>query len=117
MTIWLGLQLTHDAYLPQRHRPSVGQLYFSPRAFVQWLESFYGLNHPSGAIDFLRGEQYRQLCTVYVQEYPDVFFANTFAADQRATATELLSRRDELISAGFALHKVICRRGYRRCQL
>lgn len=104
MNIWLGLQLSHDSFLPQRPRPALGEMYFSPRAFVQWLEGFYGLTYPSGAIDFLRSEQYRQLCTAYLFDNPDAFFARTFGADQRATATELLSRRDELISAGFPLH-------------
>lgn len=105
MTIWLGLQLDAENHLPRSHRSAANEKHFTPRAFVQWLEAYYGLQHPAGNIDYLRGEQYRQLCAHYLAQNPTAFFAASFGADSRAAAEELLSRRDELISAGYALHR------------
>ncbi|PHI18377.1 hypothetical protein CEQ90_18185 [Lewinellaceae bacterium SD302] len=103
MKIRLGLQLNEDSHLPRLENAVLGEQFFTPRAFVQWLEKFYGIQHPPGDVDHLRIEQYRQLCAAYLESAPDVFFAASFRADQWATAAELLSRRDELLSAGLRL--------------
>lgn len=103
MKIWLGLQLDSASCLPGTERSGIGEQFFMPRAFVQWLETFYGLQHLSGNVDYLRSEQYRQLCLAQLKQQPDVFYAKAFKADQRAAAEELLSRRDELISAAYPL--------------
>ncbi len=103
MNILLGLQLAADNCLPVLRPSAFFDAIFSPSGFISWLEGQYGLSHPSGDIDFLRSEQYRQHCAAYLAAHPEVFFAASFQADQRATATELLSRRDELISGGLPL--------------
>lgn len=104
--IWLGLQLSPDSHLPLNNAAELGQQCFTPRAFIQWLEGYYGLQHPIGDIEHLRIEQYRQLCSSYLEANPKTFFALSFRADQWATAAELLSRRDELLSAGLKLASI-----------
>lgn len=104
--ILLGLQLAEDNCLPVLGPGSAFDLALAPRAFVTFLEGHLGCAYPSGEVDFLRAEQYRQLCASYVAADPEVFFAASFEADQRATATELLSRRDELLSSGLSLQRL-----------
>ncbi len=104
--ILLGLQLAEDNCLPALAAGSAFDLVLAPRAFVSFLEGHLGAIHPGGEVDFLRAEQYRQLCAACLAADPQVFFAASFAADQRGTATELLSRRDELLSAGLSLQKL-----------
>ncbi|MEL6275556.1 MAG: hypothetical protein AAFU03_10680, partial [Bacteroidota bacterium] len=106
MTVWLGLHFSDEADWLSVKNDSDSDLYFTPRAFVQWLEQFYGLQYPIGNVDHLRSEQYRQLCIYHLSEHPEAFFRQSFVADPRASAAELLSRRDELLSAGLKLHRL-----------
>lgn len=75
-----------------------------PSGLLAWLEQFYALGTPRVNRRALRVEQYRQL----LQEHREAvasstFYAASFAADPFATAEELLSRRDELLEAGYDL--------------
>ena len=65
------------------------------------LESYLGLSGHPNNIDYLRIEQYRQALKALLEKQPDAFFAASYEADQFATATELLDRRDELLLAGW----------------
>lgn len=100
MTIYFGLALDDSVFpLPVGSQGNVH--YLGPNGLLHILESHLGLSGHDNNIDYLRTAQYRQALSVYVTQYPDAFFAVSFAADQMATASELLSRRDELLLAGW----------------
>ncbi len=80
---------------------SEGILYAGPIRFLQIMENALGLGWGKPGEEYLRIEQYRQLIREELQANPEVFFGASFRADQFATAAELLSRRDELVQAGF----------------
>ncbi len=68
------------------------------------LESWLGLATPAEEMEYLRVEQYRQVILNFLankDQCEEVFFRKSFEADQFATATELLARRDELLLAGW----------------
>ncbi len=100
MTIYFGLALD-DVVFP-KPRQTGGALHFlGPQGVLYTLESHLGLiGHPPEN-EYLRIEQYRQALQSYLRKQPEVFFKASFEADQFATATELLSRRDELLLAGW----------------
>lgn len=100
MTIYFGLSLDDSVYpLPAGTQGNVH--YLGPHGLLHTLESHLGLTGHDNNIDYLRTAQYRQALNQYLAQYPDAFFAASFAADQMATAAELLSRRDELLLAGW----------------
>ncbi|MCB0633189.1 MAG: PD-(D/E)XK nuclease family protein [Saprospiraceae bacterium] len=100
MTIYFGLALDESAYpLPTKTTGNVHHL--GPNGLLHTLESQLGLIGHSNNIDYLRTAQYRQALSHFLADHPDSFFAASFAADQMATAAELLSRRDELLLAGW----------------
>lgn len=100
MIIYFGLALDESVFpLPQTTSGNIHHL--GPNGLLHTLESQLGLIGHSNNIDYLRTAQYRQALSHYLSDHPQAFFAASFAADQMATASELLSRRDELLLAGW----------------
>lgn len=100
MKIIFGLELD-DLVIPQSQNTEGGVHYFGPKSLLFMLESHLGLiGHPTNN-DYLRIEQYRQAVLRHLQTNEATFYTASFNADQFATATELLSRRDELLLAGW----------------
>ncbi|MBK6901864.1 MAG: PD-(D/E)XK nuclease family protein [Saprospirales bacterium] len=75
-----------------------------PQGLLFLLESALGLSGHPNDDEYLRLEAYRQIIRQYLEDHPDAFFASSFLADQFATASDLLDRRDELLSAGWDFH-------------
>ncbi|MEO0340230.1 MAG: PD-(D/E)XK nuclease family protein, partial [Bacteroidota bacterium] len=99
MKVIFGLALDQSFY-PLPTQTQSGILYLGKSSLLRTLENHLGL---SGQYDdeFLRVEQFRQLLFNHLQQNPDTFYAQSFRADQFATAEDLLLRRDELLEAGF----------------
>jgi len=108
MVIYFGLALDFSAW-PNTVQTTGNQLSLGPSGLLQWLENHLGLSGKERSIDYLRIEQFRQALRLHWQIEPQVFYAAAFQADQFATATELLQRRDELLLAGwdFSLHPAL----------
>ncbi len=100
MKIIFGLALT-DPPLPPPPPTEGGKLYLGPNGLLRTLESLLGLSGHPADNEFLRIEEYRQALRHHLEQFPESFFAASFAADQFATATEMLARRDELLLAGW----------------
>jgi hypothetical protein len=112
MTIFLGKTLSDPQTLPAAPVNTADRAYLNPAALLRYLEGFYALGAPSINRAALRNEQYRQLITAHLtmieaEAGQDSFYKASFEADKTATAEELLSRRDELIDAGYPLHKEV----------
>lgn len=105
-TIVLGLTFSEAKLLPEPPAHQQDLLIYSPAEFIRYLEVFYALGAPAVNRAALRTEQYRQLISQHLTD-ADIppFYEASFLADQFATAEELLSRRDELLSAGYGLAK------------
>lgn len=104
MTLLLGLSLADPQTLPALPANTTGLVPLSPAGLLRYLEGFYALGSPAINREALRTEQYRQLLFAHQAEADVVpFYAASFTADQTATAAELLSRRDELLEAGYRL--------------
>lgn len=101
MHIVFGLALDQSR-APLSPHPSANTWYLGPQQLLRRLETNCGLAAPPTPIDNLRIEQYRQVLLAYLAD-ADVppFFQASFQADQFATAADLLSRRDELLLAGW----------------
>ncbi len=100
MTIYFGLALD-DVVFPKTQQKSGAMHYLGPQGLLYTLESHLGLiGHPPEN-EYLRIEQYRQALQSYLHKHSEAFFRASFEADQFATATELLSRRDELLLGGW----------------
>ncbi len=103
ITIYLGLSFSGPV-LPAPPADAVGERYLDYLGLLKYLEGFYALGHSGTNRDALRVEQYRQAVEAHLEAAPIVpFYAAAFAADKLATAEELLSRRDELLEAGYLL--------------
>ena len=100
MRIVFGLSFDRSGPMYGHSGPG-GVLYAGPARFLQIMEHALGLGWGKPGEEYLRIEQYRQLIREELQENPEAFFRASFEADQFATAAELLSRRDELVQAGF----------------
>ncbi len=100
MTLLFGLELD-DLTLPRP--PSEGGIHYCGRkSLLSLLESYLGLDGYPDNIDYLRIEQYRQAMLSHQSGISTTaFYKKSFEADQFATAAELLSRRDELLLAGW----------------
>lgn len=100
MKVFFGMALD-DAAFPLPETTAGGAHYLGPQGMLYFLESHLGLlGHPSDD-EYLRIEQYRQAIRKQVQASPGIFYQASFEADQFATATNLLERRDELLLAGW----------------
>ena len=109
MTILLGKTLSDAQTLPAAPDNTADHLYLKPSGLLRYLEGFYALGAPAINREALRNEQFRQLLSAHLamieaEAGAAPFYEASFVADQTATAQELLSRRDELIDAGYALH-------------
>lgn len=100
MIIQFGLSLD-DITFPLPTSTTGGYTTLGPKNLLYTLESHMGLSGHPNDNDYLRIEQYRQALLAYLQEENETFYLSSFAADQFATAAELLSRRDELLLAGW----------------
>ena len=103
ITIYLGLTFSGPV-LPAPPADAVGERYLDYMGLLKYLEGFYALGHSGTNRDALRVEQYRQAVETHLEAASATpFYAAAFAADKLATAEELLSRRDELLEAGYPL--------------
>ncbi len=108
MIVFLG-QSFHTPVLPLPADPAVNEAFLDGPGLIGWLETFYALGQPGVNREALRTEQFRQIVTAHLAatleatgEVP--FYHAAFTADEFATAEELLSRRDELLDAGYRLY-------------
>lgn len=100
MHIYFGLELD-DLVYPKPKQTQGAVHYFGPQGLLLMLESHLGLiGHPNDN-QYLRIEQFRQALIKHLDQYPKAFYRASFEADQLATATTLLSQRDELLLAGW----------------
>ncbi len=102
MIIYFGLELDDLVYPKQSDISSasaVGYHYCGAKQFLALLEIHLGVVGHTLAVEHLRIEQYRQAIRTYLRKNPTVFYKASFEADELATATALLERRDELILA------------------
>ena len=100
MKIIFGLEL-EDLVIPQSPDVEGGTHYFGPKGLLFMLESHLGLiGHPVNN-EYLRIEQYRQAILRHLKTNETPFYKASFDADNFAAATELLSRKDELLLAGW----------------
>lgn len=103
-TILLGLTFSDAKLLPGLPADNPDYVAMSPAGLIRYLEGFYALGAPAVNREALRTEQYRQVLRRYLEDSGEVpFYAHSFAADAFATAEEILSRRDELLDAGYRL--------------
>ncbi|MEL7020154.1 MAG: PD-(D/E)XK nuclease family protein [Bacteroidota bacterium] len=100
MTIYFGLELDDLCY-PDPAAQASGTFCVGEQGLLALLETHLGLvGHPKNNA-YLRIEQYRQAIMRHLATHPDAFYQASFVADQFAVATELLSRRDELLLANW----------------
>lgn len=100
MKVYFGLALDDTAF-PLPESTTGGTHYLGPQGLLHFLEAHLGLQgHPSDD-EYLRIEQYRQAIRRQLESWPGTFYQASFEADQFATATDLLQRRDELLLAGW----------------
>lgn len=100
MKVYFGMALD-DVAFPLPERATGGVQHLGPQGILFFLESRLGLlGHPSDD-EYLRIEQYRQAIRKHLQSSSGSFYEASFEADQFATATNLLERRDELLLAGW----------------
>ena len=100
MIVQFGLALD-DLTFPVPNSSTGGYAALGPKNLLYTMEAHFGFAGHANDNDYLRIEQYRQALLQYLQEDQDTFYLSSFAADQFATAAELLSRRDELLLAGW----------------
>lgn len=104
ITIFFGLTFSGPV-MPTVPSDTLGQSFLDFHGLLSYLEHFYALPHDPANRDALRTEQYRQAIEAQLTvASPIPFYSESFAADKIATAEDLLSRRDELIEAGYPLH-------------
>ncbi len=102
--LYFGLHLDETAYPKATDLGATtdsGTYYCGPSGLLSLLEKQLGTaDYPSNN-NYLRMEQYRQTLQKHLKLYPEVFYGASFGADSLATAGNLLSRRDELLLAGW----------------
>ncbi len=97
MILHFGLEIDDQVFPPPRE----GEHYVGPQGLLQVLEMHLGLSGYPNDNEHLRIEQYRQLLGDYLVNHPEVFYRQSYIADQLATADRLLSMRDELLISGW----------------
>ncbi len=102
--LYFGLHLEETVYpksIDLGNYTTSGIYYCGPNGLLTMLEKQLGtVDYPSNN-NYLRVEQFRQTLQKHVKLHADVFYKDSFEADSLATAANLLSRRDELILAGW----------------
>ncbi len=104
MTLYFGLKLdnlVHPQPYALQNETDEGIQFCGPRNLLTYLEQQLGIPQEETDIEYLRIEQFRQALSRYVSNHPDAYFAESFKADEFATAGFLLARRDELLLAGW----------------
>jgi len=81
--------------------PEAGVWRLGPQGLVRFFEESMGLGTPADDTAYLRIEQFRQFLQLDLEEQGGAFYQASFLADPFAVAEELLSRRDELLLAGW----------------
>lgn len=100
MKLIFGLQLDNPSY--PRPEVEVGVHYLGPNGLLAMFETWLGLDSHQENIDYLRKEQYRQALLLHLKQAAvPPFYAHSFEANQFTTASDMLSRRDELLLAGW----------------
>lgn len=99
-TIFFGLEFDSGC-LPLPEQSTGGVHYLGANGLLRFLETHLGLPGYPGNDEYLRIEQYRQALLLQVQMQDQPFYLASFQADQFATATFLLGKRDELLLAGW----------------
>lgn len=100
MKLYFGLSFD-DSYHPEPPMTTGGTHFAGTSGLIKILEKHYGCTTHQNNVDYLRIEQYRQALKKHLSKNKNTFYEASFLADQFATATELLSRRDELKRAGW----------------
>lgn len=100
MTLFFGLHLD-EVFYPEKSLPNGNHFYLGPAGLLRLLESLFGLEGSPEDNNYLRIEAYRQVLRQYLETDSEAFFQHSFEADQFATASDLLDRRDELLLAGW----------------
>ncbi|MEM9888640.1 MAG: PD-(D/E)XK nuclease family protein [Bacteroidota bacterium] len=99
MIIYFGLGLDEEVQLHQKVQGGVR--YAGQNRLLRILETQLGFQGYPSDNEHMRIEQFRQVLMTYLEAHEEAFYKNSFNADQMATATEILSRRDELLLAGW----------------
>lgn len=95
MKIFFGLEFDELVY--KEKLLTVGGLhYLGPKGLLYLLESHLGLTGHANDNEHIRIEQYRQCLQKHLAIQPSAFYADSFQADQLATAARLLRMHDEL---------------------
>src|SRR3990167_6614345 len=92
----LHIRLTREVVRPGTGAPSVNEFRGGPETLLGWMETQLGLTCPNTHKANRVTEYANALSSV-----PDALFRTSMITDRWATATELLSRRDELLLAGW----------------
>lgn len=100
MIIQFGLDIEERCCPQAMTAPHAAQQALGVNGLMAYLEKHLGMRNPDRQ-DYLRFEQYRQILRIHVQRYPDAFYSASFQADEIATASALLQRRDELYLSGW----------------
>ncbi len=96
MTIHFGLQ--YDDLIFKIQQPVTGGVeYVGPTRLLHFFEKHLGFTGHDSDNEYLRIEQFRQVLEYYLERDPQVFYANSFEADELATANLMLEMRDELL--------------------
>ncbi len=108
-TIYYGIHF--DEVVCPQEECQAGVLYLGSKGLLHFLEGHLGLEGHVNRIEHIRTEQYRQALAKYLKKHlsnhpnpddaPNIFYQNSFEADQLACADALLFRRDELLLAGW----------------
>jgi ATP-dependent helicase/nuclease subunit B len=98
-TLHFGLDFD-DIVFP-RPNTEGGHFYLGPKSMLKYLEKCLGQEGHTEKIEHIRTEQFRQVLVQFVKQNQGVFFQASFEADQWACTQNLLTRRDELLLAGW----------------
>ncbi len=101
-SLHLHFGLQYDHIIAPRPLEESGVLYAGPQRLLLWLEQRLGLAGHADDNDHLRIASWRSLLEHYLARRDDVWYRASFEADPLATAADLLSKRDELIGAGWS---------------
>ena len=103
MILFFGLKLDDSVYPTAitNKNIAIGYQYCGQQNLLNLLEIHLGLvGHPNNNTH-IRIEQYRQALRKYLTTNPNAFYKTSFEADELATASALLERRDELVLANW----------------